>query len=69
MHQTSQIDRFLVHGKSYRALRDALGKALIEGQTDGVAQALKVRPLVLNDLVLSLLTSKGRVSVCEAFSN
>ncbi|XP_060127041.1 E3 ubiquitin-protein ligase RNF213-like [Zootoca vivipara] len=39
--QSSQIDQFLVHGKNYKVVRDALGKAVIECQADGIAAALK----------------------------
>ncbi|XP_067319963.1 E3 ubiquitin-protein ligase RNF213 isoform X2 [Anolis sagrei] len=39
--QRGQIDRFLVCGKNYRTVRDAMGKALIECQADGIATALK----------------------------
>ncbi|KAH0629366.1 hypothetical protein JD844_011399 [Phrynosoma platyrhinos] len=40
-HQHGQIDRFLVCGKNYRTVRDAIGRGLIECQTDDVAAALK----------------------------
>ncbi|XP_042303497.1 LOW QUALITY PROTEIN: E3 ubiquitin-protein ligase RNF213, partial [Sceloporus undulatus] len=40
-HQHGQIDRFLVCGKNYRTVRDAMGKGLIECQTDDIAAALK----------------------------
>uniref|UniRef100_A0A8D2LQW6 Ring finger protein 213 n=1 Tax=Varanus komodoensis TaxID=61221 RepID=A0A8D2LQW6_VARKO len=32
-----QIDRFLVYGRNYRMLRDAMGKAMIESQTHNLA--------------------------------
>uniref|UniRef100_A0ABM5FN25 E3 ubiquitin-protein ligase RNF213 isoform X1 n=1 Tax=Pogona vitticeps TaxID=103695 RepID=A0ABM5FN25_9SAUR len=41
VHQPSQIDRFLIHGKSYRDLRNALGKAIIECHKESIEQALK----------------------------
>uniref|UniRef100_A0A8D2LPD7 Ring finger protein 213 n=1 Tax=Varanus komodoensis TaxID=61221 RepID=A0A8D2LPD7_VARKO len=37
-----QIDRFLVYGRNYRMLRDAMGKAMIESQTHNLAAALKI---------------------------
>ncbi|XP_062976188.1 E3 ubiquitin-protein ligase RNF213-like [Elgaria multicarinata webbii] len=40
-HEHGQIDRFLVCGKNYRTVRDAMGKAMIECQIDGVAAAMK----------------------------
>ncbi|XP_053146867.1 E3 ubiquitin-protein ligase RNF213-like isoform X2 [Hemicordylus capensis] len=40
-HQPGQIDRFLVCGKNYREVRDAMGKAMIECQMKGVAATLK----------------------------
>ncbi|XP_077780215.1 E3 ubiquitin-protein ligase RNF213-like [Podarcis muralis] len=40
-HQHNQMDRFLVCGKNYRVVRDALGKAIIECQADGISAALK----------------------------
>lgn len=46
-HQHNQMDRFLVCGKNYRVVRDALGKAIIECQADGIAAALKVKPFLL----------------------
>ncbi|XP_043383569.1 E3 ubiquitin-protein ligase RNF213 isoform X3 [Chelonia mydas] len=39
--QPSQIDRYLVCGKNYRVLRDAVGKAMIECKMKGVAEAQK----------------------------
>ncbi|XP_075760215.1 E3 ubiquitin-protein ligase RNF213 isoform X4 [Pelodiscus sinensis] len=39
--QPSQIDRYLACGESYRALRDAVGKAMIEGQVKGITEAQK----------------------------
>uniref|UniRef100_A0A8C0H5B1 RING-type E3 ubiquitin transferase n=1 Tax=Chelonoidis abingdonii TaxID=106734 RepID=A0A8C0H5B1_CHEAB len=39
--QPSQIDRYLVCGENYRVLRDAVGKAMIECKTKGVAEAQK----------------------------
>uniref|UniRef100_A0A452IRW8 RING-type E3 ubiquitin transferase n=1 Tax=Gopherus agassizii TaxID=38772 RepID=A0A452IRW8_9SAUR len=41
--QPSQIDRYLVCGENYRVLRDAVGKAMIECEMKGVAEAQKVR--------------------------
>uniref|UniRef100_G1KRE5 RING-type E3 ubiquitin transferase n=1 Tax=Anolis carolinensis TaxID=28377 RepID=G1KRE5_ANOCA len=37
--QRGQIDRFLVCGKNYKTVRDAVGKALIECQADDIATA------------------------------
>ncbi|XP_055448252.1 E3 ubiquitin-protein ligase RNF213 isoform X2 [Psammomys obesus] len=37
---TSQMDRFLVHGNEYKALRDAVGKAVLEGKTLDAGTAL-----------------------------
>ncbi|XP_062826871.1 E3 ubiquitin-protein ligase RNF213 isoform X2 [Anolis carolinensis] len=39
--QRGQIDRFLVCGKNYKTVRDAVGKALIECQADDIATAFK----------------------------
>uniref|UniRef100_A0A452ISC9 RING-type E3 ubiquitin transferase n=1 Tax=Gopherus agassizii TaxID=38772 RepID=A0A452ISC9_9SAUR len=39
--QPSQIDRYLVCGENYRVLRDAVGKAMIECEMKGVAEAQK----------------------------
>ncbi|XP_069916285.1 E3 ubiquitin-protein ligase RNF213 isoform X2 [Oryctolagus cuniculus] len=36
-----QLDRFLVHGEEYKAVRDAVGKAVLEGNALGIAAALK----------------------------
>ncbi|XP_062071742.1 E3 ubiquitin-protein ligase RNF213 isoform X3 [Lepus europaeus] len=35
------LDRFLVHGEEYKAVRDAVGKAVLEGNALGIAAALK----------------------------
>ncbi|KAM6317270.1 E3 ubiquitin-protein ligase RNF213 isoform 4-T4 [Podargus strigoides] len=40
--QSNHIDRYLACGKSYRALRDAVGKAMIECETEGLLEAEKV---------------------------
>ncbi|XP_062976189.1 E3 ubiquitin-protein ligase RNF213-like [Elgaria multicarinata webbii] len=40
--QRSQMDRFLVCGKNYRVVRDALEKVIMECQTDSITEALKV---------------------------
>uniref|UniRef100_A0A8D0HB33 Ring finger protein 213 n=1 Tax=Sphenodon punctatus TaxID=8508 RepID=A0A8D0HB33_SPHPU len=40
-HQAGQIDRYLACGKNYRLLRDAVGKAIINDQTKGIAEAQK----------------------------
>ncbi|KAM6245288.1 E3 ubiquitin-protein ligase RNF213 [Porphyrio hochstetteri] len=39
--QSNNIDRYLVCGENYRALRDALGKAVIECSTEGLLEAEK----------------------------
>ncbi|XP_074703437.1 E3 ubiquitin-protein ligase RNF213 isoform X1 [Strix aluco] len=39
--QTNHIDRYLACGESYRALRDAVGKAMIECRTEGLLEAEK----------------------------
>ncbi|XP_063149004.1 E3 ubiquitin-protein ligase RNF213 [Candoia aspera] len=39
--ETSCIDRFLVCGKNYKAMRDAVGEGLIKCQTEGIAAFLK----------------------------
>uniref|UniRef100_A0A670HUU1 RING-type E3 ubiquitin transferase n=1 Tax=Podarcis muralis TaxID=64176 RepID=A0A670HUU1_PODMU len=36
---SSLIDHFLVHGKNYKVVRDALGKAVIKCQADGIAES------------------------------
>lgn len=41
--QPSQIDRYLACGETYRVLRDAVGKAMIECKMKGIAAAQKVR--------------------------
>lgn len=38
----SQMDRFLVHGDEYKALRDAVGTAVLECSPLAVATALEV---------------------------
>ncbi|XP_063784592.1 E3 ubiquitin-protein ligase RNF213 isoform X2 [Pseudophryne corroboree] len=40
-NQTSQIDQFLVCDNSYKALRDALGRALIECKEERIATAIE----------------------------
>ncbi|XP_048346006.1 E3 ubiquitin-protein ligase RNF213-like isoform X2 [Sphaerodactylus townsendi] len=40
-HPPGQIDRFLVCGKNYKVMRDAVGKAMVEGQMDSIEAALK----------------------------
>ncbi|XP_053149440.1 E3 ubiquitin-protein ligase RNF213 [Hemicordylus capensis] len=35
VYQSGQIDRFLVYGKNYTDVRDAVGKAMLVSQTDG----------------------------------
>lgn len=37
-----QPDRFLVHGSEYQALRDAVGKAVLEGSHVAIAAVLQV---------------------------
>ncbi|XP_033923494.1 LOW QUALITY PROTEIN: E3 ubiquitin-protein ligase RNF213 [Melopsittacus undulatus] len=39
--QSNHIDRYLACGKSYRVLRDAVGKAMIECKTEGLLEAEK----------------------------
>uniref|UniRef100_A0A8C0FVX5 RING-type E3 ubiquitin transferase n=1 Tax=Bubo bubo TaxID=30461 RepID=A0A8C0FVX5_BUBBB len=39
--QTNHIDRYLACGESYRGLRDAVGKAMIECRTEGLLEAEK----------------------------
>ncbi|XP_025032245.1 E3 ubiquitin-protein ligase RNF213-like, partial [Python bivittatus] len=39
--QPGRIDRFLVCGKNYKAMRDAVGEGLIKCQTEGIAAAVK----------------------------
>uniref|UniRef100_A0A8D2LRN9 RING-type E3 ubiquitin transferase n=1 Tax=Varanus komodoensis TaxID=61221 RepID=A0A8D2LRN9_VARKO len=78
-----QIDRFLVYGRNYRMLRDAMGKAMIESQTHNLAAALKIlfyfllRRLILFVLfqqcdILKEFIQNSRVlpsSEWEAFAN
>ncbi|XP_060108019.1 E3 ubiquitin-protein ligase RNF213-like [Heteronotia binoei] len=40
-HQPGQIDRFLAWGKNYKMMRDAVGKAVIEGHLKSIEAALK----------------------------
>uniref|UniRef100_A0A8C3ET01 RING-type E3 ubiquitin transferase n=1 Tax=Corvus moneduloides TaxID=1196302 RepID=A0A8C3ET01_CORMO len=42
--QSNHIDRYLVCGERYRALRDAVGRAMIEGTAQGLLEAEKVQP-------------------------
>lgn len=37
------MDRYLVHGDEYKALRDAVGKAVLESKTLDIGTALMVR--------------------------
>lgn len=39
---TGQMDQYLVHGDSYKALRDALGKAILECKPLAIETALEV---------------------------
>ncbi|XP_066472974.1 E3 ubiquitin-protein ligase RNF213 isoform X2 [Tiliqua scincoides] len=41
MHQSDQIDQFLIYGKNYKRIRDAMGKAMLECQTDDIAATVK----------------------------
>lgn len=36
------MDRYLVHGHEYKALREAVGKAILEGKPQAIMTALKV---------------------------
>lgn len=36
------MDRYLVHGQEYKALRDAVGKAVLEGKPQAITTALEV---------------------------
>ncbi|XP_077184308.1 E3 ubiquitin-protein ligase RNF213 isoform X2 [Paroedura picta] len=40
-HQPGQIDQFLVWGKNYKMMRDAMGKSMIEGHMKSIEAALK----------------------------
>ncbi|KAL8163441.1 UNVERIFIED_CONTAM: hypothetical protein K2H54_021285, partial [Gekko kuhli] len=40
-HQPGQIDQFLVWGKNYKMMRDAVGKAVIEDHMESIEAALK----------------------------
>uniref|UniRef100_A0A8D2Q7Z3 RING-type E3 ubiquitin transferase n=1 Tax=Varanus komodoensis TaxID=61221 RepID=A0A8D2Q7Z3_VARKO len=75
-----QIDRFLVYGRNYRMLRDAMGKAMIESQTHNLAAILfyfLLRRLILFVLfqqcdILKEFIQNSRVlpsSEWEAFAN
>lgn len=50
--QPDVIDRFLVCGKDYKAIRDTVGKALITCETEVIAAALKVTSSFLSSLAL-----------------
>lgn len=39
----SQMDRYLVHGDEYKAVRDAVAKAVLECKTLDIGNALMVR--------------------------
>ncbi|XP_075132003.1 LOW QUALITY PROTEIN: E3 ubiquitin-protein ligase RNF213-like [Leptodactylus fuscus] len=39
--QTNEIDQFLVCGDSYKAIRDGIGKAMIEGKEEWIQKALQ----------------------------
>ncbi|KAM3924826.1 E3 ubiquitin-protein ligase RNF213-like [Leptodactylus fuscus] len=39
--QTNQIDQFLVCGDSYKAIRDGIGRAMIEGKEEWIQKALE----------------------------
>lgn len=42
--QSNHIDRYLVCGERYQALRDAVGRAMMEGTAQGLLEAEKVQP-------------------------
>lgn len=42
--QSQDMDRYLVCGEQYRALRDAVGRAMMEGTAQGLLQAQQVQP-------------------------
>lgn len=50
--QPGRIDRFLVCGKDYKAIRNAVGEALIKCETEVMAAALKVTSFFLSSLAL-----------------
>lgn len=45
--QSNHIDRYLVCGKNYKALRDAVGKVMIECKPQGLLEAEKVGHVLL----------------------
>lgn len=45
--QSNHIDRYLACGENYRALRDAVGQAMIECETEALLEAEKVGPVLL----------------------
>uniref|UniRef100_A0A8C0FUW2 RING-type E3 ubiquitin transferase n=1 Tax=Bubo bubo TaxID=30461 RepID=A0A8C0FUW2_BUBBB len=53
--QTNHIDRYLACGESYRGLRDAVGKAMIECRTEGLLEAEKVGHALLTVILLWVL--------------
>lgn len=50
--QSNHIDRYLACGKSYRVLRDAVGKAMIECKTKGLLEAEKVGHMLLTTILV-----------------
>lgn len=45
-----QMDRFLVHGDEYKALRDAVGKAVLECKPLAIVTALEVGRVLVTQM-------------------
>lgn len=60
------MDRYLVHGDEYKALRDAVGKAMLKCKAPGLGAALTVGWLAASLAASALVTSKDAGVVDDA---